>query len=266
MAYECKVVLDSVNPGLDRLTTLEVTYPRFVHAEMLTHRMFSRNSSSSRAIPIAKLIQRVKEDPAGPIWWGKNQKGMKAEKELKGLELELAQSTWLAARDSAVVYAEGMETIGVHKQIVNRIIEPWMWITVIITATEWTNFFNLRCHPDAQPEIRHIAEMMEEARQDSVPQGLKIGEWHIPYLVEDDMDRPTGELLGLSAARCARVSYLTHDGEHNPKRDLIIYHHLATNGHWSPLEHQAMAMVDSTFAANFLGWSQFRHLYAGFRG
>ena len=196
-----------------------------------------------------------------PVYWGKNQKGMQAEVELEGNDLRMAKEAWLDARDDAVGRARYMAKLGMHKQLVNRVIEPWMWITVIVTATEWSNFMDLRCHPAAQPEIRHIAEMMRDSRQDSIPKGLQAGEWHIPYLVDEDIGRPLHELLALSSARCARVSYLTHDGKHQPDRDLVIHKGLADNGHWSPLEHQARAHADPSFAANFFGYTQFRHLY-----
>src|SRR5579864_7078447 len=144
--YECEVLADSIGPSGKRLTTVCVTYPRFVHAELLTHRMFSRSSASSRAIPNEKLRQRVIDDPAMPVWWGKNQAGMQAREELSGFELEDTRRGWLHARDLMLEMSEKLARHGLHKQLCNRLIETWMPITVIISATEWENFSRLRCH------------------------------------------------------------------------------------------------------------------------
>lgn len=135
MGYECRILLDSINTSGDRLTTFQITYPRFVHCELMTHRVFSRNSSSSRAIPIEKMIEQVENDPVIPVYWGKNQRGMQATEELTGVVRERAIEKWLDARDCAVDHAREMHLNCVHKQIVNRILEPWMWITVLVSAT-----------------------------------------------------------------------------------------------------------------------------------
>ena len=267
MAYEARIELDSVNLVGDRLTTFVVTYPRFVHSELMTHRVFSRNSSSSRAIPIEKMIQRIKDDPVIPVYWGRNQRGMQARGELTPSEQECAVQHWLDARDEAVRYAEILLEAEVHKQIVNRILEPWMWITVIITATEYNNFFNLRCHPDAQPEIRYIAEMMEYLYIDSIPRPKAEREWHLPFVTREEEEAQFHEwgapgLLRLSVARCARVSYLTHDGEHDPEKDIKLADQLMKHDppHFSPLEHQAYALPDRQ-SANFTGWWQYRQTF-----
>jgi thymidylate synthase ThyX len=257
MSYACRVECDSVSPAGKRLTTFVVTYPRFVHSEMLTHRMFSRNSSSSRAIPIETMIEAVLRDPVIPVEWGLNQKGMQAQAAAEALLASDMQRVWTSARDSAVDHAEALLQAGLHKQIVNRLLEPWMWITVVITATEWTNFFRLRCHPDAQPEIRKIAEMMFVARQESKPV-LRIRHlpFHEPLL---DVDMFEQDLPKICAARCARVSYLTHDGHRDPLRDLELATHLTTSGHWSPFEHVATAEPNrDERCGNFFGWWQLR--------
>ncbi|MGH9160931.1 MAG: FAD-dependent thymidylate synthase, partial [Vicinamibacteraceae bacterium] len=160
MPYRADVLLDSVSPAGCRLTTFVLTYPRFVHAELLTHRVFSRNSSSSRAIPVRKLLEQVAAEPVVPVWWGKNQPGMQARAELEPAQQEEARRLWLEARDQAVAIAGKFTALGGHKQIVNRLLEPWMWITVILSGTTYENFFGLRCHLDAQPELRTLAEMM----------------------------------------------------------------------------------------------------------
>ncbi len=275
--YECEILADSIGPSGKRLTTVCVTYPRFVHSELLTHRMFSRNSASSRAIPNEKLRQRIIDDPAMPVWWGKNQSGMQAReeleyyepKEINGVRIismrDTAKKAWLEARDKMLEVSEQLANIGLHKQLCNRLIEPWMPITVIISATEWENFFRQRCHPDAQPEIRVAAEAIRDAMAKSVPQRLDAWEWHLPLIRDEDRIAPPpdgvityDQLVPLSVARCARVSYLTHDGRRDPKADLELYERLIANGHWSPLEHAAQALHQPTRVGNFLGWQQHR--------
>lgn len=256
MGYACRIVADSISAAGKRITTLEVSYPRFVHAELLTHRMLSRNSSSSRAIPVAKLMEQVREDPAMPIYWGKNQKGMQAGEELSPEVRGEAMMAWLEARDKMLGYAFYLGSVaGVHKQIANRLLEPWMYITVLVTATEWENFFALRCHRDAQPEIRKIAEMMRDAMEAGAPVELEAGEWHAPF--GDAKDTPWR--LSLAVARCARVSYLTHDGQHDISRDLALFDQLQSSGHWSPFEHVAQALSSpDERSGNFYGWRQLR--------
>ena len=257
MTYECEILEDTIYKT--RLTTFRVRYPRMVHAEMLTHRVFSRNSSSSRAIPIEKMIKDIREDPVIPIVWGRNQKGMQADKMLSSYEQELALQAWLSARDNAIHQAEKLIDIGAHKQIVNRLLEPWMWITVIITATEWENFFRLRCHETAQPEIQEIANMMNMSRQTSFP---KSNIWHIPYMLPEDADRSLSERLNISVARCARVSYRPHGTEqYDPEADLILYKRLLESGHVSPMEHQARGDHSRLRGSyNLRGWIQYREL------
>jgi len=257
--YEAKIILDSINEYGNRLTTFELTYPRMIHSEFMTHRLFSRNSSSSRAIPIKKLRQKIIDDPVKPVWWGKNQSGMQAKSEVGVLDKAKSEMIWLMARDLAVEYSIALEAIGLHKQIVNRLLEPWMWITVICTATEYDNFFQLRCHEDAQPEIQEIARMMRIIYDSHIPELLEIGRWHLPYISEEDSkEYSIEEQKKLSVARCARVSYLTHDGEHNPEKDLALYKYLWESGHYSPFEHQARSSYDNMKSGNFSGWVQHR--------
>ena len=261
MAYNARVVCDSIGPHGIRLITIEVTYPRFVHSELLTHRVFSRNSSSSRAIPIEKMIQRVISDPVMPVSWGKNQRGMQAGADLSGDELAAAQIAWLRGRDAAVETARAMATAGLHKQVVNRVLEPWMWITTLITATEWDNFFAQRCHPDAQPETRVAAELIRGAMAASVPTHRR---WHMPYITADDDEFDLGSLPALSVARCARVSYLTHDGKRDPEADLDLHGRLikARPPQWSPFEHVAEVAQTTDFIGNFRGWRQYRKFFS----
>ena len=153
-----KIIADSISviTGI-RLTTMELSYHRYIHSEFMTHRMFSRNASSSRAIPIKKLLEQVKNDPMMPIHWGSNKPGMQAGEELKGEDLHVAQREWINAANNAVDTASHLQELGLHKQIANRLLEPFLAIKVVVTATEWENFFKLRIHKDAQPEIQELA-------------------------------------------------------------------------------------------------------------
>jgi thymidylate synthase ThyX len=285
--YNAKIVCDSISETNKRITTFELTYPRIIHSEFMTHRMFSRNSASSRAIPVNVMIDRVLENPFIPEKFPASYKGMQPNEywEKGDYKYKLAEKVWLNACSSAIDYvrqltADGANGIKVHKQIANRLLEPFMWHTVIITATEFDNFFKLRTNEQAQYEIRRIADLMYEAYyayenfpiNDSIklksvrpdkegnwsaikPQKLRIGEWHLP-LFEYDIDNkaileyikdrtelqslPKWELQKrVSVARCARVSYLTHDGKRDIEKDLELFERLRTSGHWSPFEHVA---------------------------
>jgi thymidylate synthase ThyX len=258
MAYAARVVLDSIGPAGVRLTTLEVTFPRFVLAEFNTHRVFSRNSASSRAIPTAKLIQRVLEEPAIPLEWGRNKAGMSSSEILAEEEGTEAQRIWLDARDAAVERARALLELKVHKQQLNRLLEPFLWHTVIVTSTEWDNFFELRCAPQAQPEIRAAAVRMREALGESLPAPVADGEWHLPLVQDDERSLDPETLKKISAARCARVSYLTHDGKREIEKDLDLCARLMDDRHLSPFEHVATPSNDAEFHANFRGWQQMR--------
>lgn len=271
MPYQCQILLDSINTAGDRLTTFQITYPRFVHCELMTHRVFSRNSSSSRAIPIEKMIEQVQNDPVIPIYWGKNQRGMQAKEELIGVQKEYAIQEWLQARDDAVHHAAEMINVtDTHKQIVNRLLEPWMWITVIVSATEYNNFFNLRCHKDAQPEMAKIAWMMLEEYRRSIPSEMMNGSWHLPLLFQDTQDTlvlryyTIRDLKKISTGRIARTSYLTHDGKRDPQADIDLHDNRLLHpsnpndpDHMSPFEHVAMASPGER-SGNFTGWHQYR--------
>lgn len=268
MTYSAKIVADSISKSGHRVTTMEVTFPRMVLAEFNTHRMLSKNSASSRAIPIAKQLDRIKSEPVLPVYWGANQSGMQAFAELDESAQKAAKTEWLSARDDAVRHAEQLFEIGLHKQLVNRILEPFMWHTVIVTGTEWSNFFALRANEMAQPEIRTIAEMMRDAYESSKPKLLGNDEWHMPLIQPEEFDgafEKTEDARKISAARCARVSYLTHDGKRDLEADLILYKRLTSGGHMSPLEHVARPMTDeelqkAEFRGNFRGWVQLRKL------
>ena len=278
--FNAKILADSL-PTIEgvgrcshgRLTTMELTYPRCIHAEFMTHRMFSRNSASSRAIPVEKMLQRITQWPFIPINWGKNQKGMQAGEELHEDQITQAIDVWLKARDAAVARAWELHELGLHKQLVNRITEPWMWITVIATGITgaWENFFKLRCHPDAEPHIQRIAYMARDLYDSNTPKELQPGEWHLPLVgFEGDENIPRGSTPQISTARCARVSYLTHDGHRDLSADFELFERLRTSGHWSPFEHPARVRGTKPeecregIGGNFgLCWIQYRKLFQG---
>lgn len=257
------VICDSLSPFGERITTLSLAYPRFIHSEFLTHRAFSRNSASSRAIPIEKMIAQVRNTPAMPVWWGANQPGMQARAEVPDEARISAQEAWRAAALDACRHAETMLALGLHKQVVNRILEPWQIMKTIVTATEWDNFFMLRRHPDAQPEFKALADCMFDAIQGSTPRDLLYGQWHLPYLTEDEIGSMTLYMAcGASAARCARVSYLNHDMTRpNVENDTPLASRLLRDGHLSPFEHQATpTRLPKSNADNFVGWKSYRYL------
>jgi thymidylate synthase ThyX len=267
MGYAARILADSENVTRNRLTTFEITFPRIVLAEFNTHRMFSRNSASSRAIPVEKQIERVITDPFVPERFPRNGKGMQEHGFLEGATETHARDSWLLAREEAVASARQMLQHGVHKQITNRLLEPWMWHTVICSGTEFANFFALRCHPDAQPEIRKVAEMMRDLYEHSEPLVLMPGEWHLPLVTHEERiefgEAPAEHLAKISAGRCARVSYLTHDGRRAPDEDVALCERLTASGHMSPLEHPAMALPDFRAEGNFRGFRQLRKTIPG---
>jgi thymidylate synthase ThyX len=262
MAHSARILAASISPDGVPLTTFELVLPRIVLAEFNTHRMFSRNSASSRAIPVEKMIRMVQEDPYIPTHWGKNQKGMQAEVEVDEPTQQKAQAAWLHARDAAVAQTSRMLDLGIHKQITNRLLEPFLWHTVICTATEWSNFFHLRNNPAAHPDIQVVAEMMQELYENArEPEEIGYGKWHMPLLCPADIleactrldgrmfdiniprdllsDRVEELLAKVSIARCARVSLLTHEGKRDLDEDVGLYDKLLVSGHMSPFEHVA---------------------------
>lgn len=355
MSYSCKILLDSISETSKRITTFEITFPRIVLAEFNTHRMFSRNSASSRAIPFNKMLDKVRDHPFIPEKFPINCTGMQPQEYISREDTELGEisqysqceAAWLDARNRSIEVAKYLyEANDVHKQIVNRLLEPFQWHTVIVTATEFDNFFKLRCDENAQYEIRRIADLMYEAyhafdnydekihgplisRADvddktfeqrwivAKPQKLKVGEWHCPLISEEDRELCEkyikekgmliqayvgaldniilGMLKKISVARCARVSYLTHDGKRDIEADLNLYERLLTSGHMSPFEHVATPFfidknthltkeltLDTSankcdgwqrasseeyaidlFSGNFIGWQQLRKTIQG---
>lgn len=272
MSIFARIIQDSLSPNNDRLTTFHVRFHRFILAEFNTHRAFSRNFSSSRAIPIQKIITQVRTSPAMPVQWGKNQSGMQAHEQLESKSIQECQEQWLKAAEDAANHAERLSAIGLHKQITNRILEPFMWCEGIVSSTEWDNFFALRGNNQAQPEIQVLAQKMKELLEFNVPKQLNNNEWHLPYVTLDEIDEYKNHsdkffLQKLSAARCCRVSYLRNlDDVKDINADLILFEKLVTSNpiHASPLEHQAIPNLDRLskhLEGNFFGWNQFRHVW-----
>ena len=309
MSYEAKILKDSVSPLGHRLTSFEITFPRPVLAEFNTHRVFSRNSASSRAIPVKKQLRRVLEDPFVPGRFGINEKGMQSFSFLEGVSHEDAEAGWLRGRDRAVVTAlelllgyrlvtatlgreptaerlandldgliahleEAVKRPGwlesgilnVHKQITNRGLEPYMWHTVLVTSTEWSNFYALRVDKEAQPEIRQIADMMLQLHEASQPTPLAYGQWALPLVSDEELAEYGADAVEwrqISTGRSARISNLTHDGIRDPAEDVKLHNKLQRDGHMSPFEHPARPMTPEEFAesewsGNFHGWHQYR--------
>lgn len=268
MPYGAKILLDSLSPAGTRLTTFEISIPKFLLAELNTHRDLSRNAASSRAIPTKKMIELVLKDPVLPTWWGKNQAGMQAFESLEKEAIDKANFEWFESLFNSVDSARTLAELNVHKQIVNRIIEPYMFAKVIVSGTNWTNFFSLRCTKHAQPEFKKIAIMMLELYQNSTPIKLKDGEWHIPLIGPEDIEaasfltdvKEEGEEMIRKAAvgRAARVSYLTHDGKRDLMKDIELHDRLLTDKHMSPFEHVAMAIKEPVRHGNFVGFIQYR--------
>jgi thymidylate synthase ThyX len=249
------------------LVTMELKFHRYVLAEFNTHRMFSRNGASSRAIPTQKLIDLACTAEVQPSSFGKNQPGMQAGGELEAEQLEVALETWEQAKAAAIESASKLRLLGVHKQVVNRLLEPFLPMTVIVTGTTaaWDNFLNQRLHPAAAPEMQELAQVVSEALVGSRPKHLNVGEWHLPYYCStSDYCYPFVDILRATVGRCARVSYLNHDGKPDVEADISLYHKLATASpaHLSPFEHLAK-VHDCTLrsSGNFSGtrWLQLRH-------
>ena len=285
-----KIVADSVNDNGNRVTTYELEYHRFIHGEVMTHRLFSRNAMSSRAVPVSKMIE---QSNTTPIHFGKKQSGMQADHEHE--DVAGGKQVWENAREDAIHHATLLEQRGYHKQIVNRLLEPFQMMKVVLTATEFENFFWLRCDKDAQPEIQELAGLMYEALKESTPEKLKVGDWHTPYVghlpcmngfvytVDGYTSITQEEAIAISSSCCAQVSYRNIDNSFN--KAMAVYERLGVGGnkiHASPFEHVATPMrktemdytdaeeginedgvthMDTEFqywSGNFKGWIQHR--------
>lgn len=274
-----KIVKDSINIKGNRITTWELEFPRFIMAEFLTHRLFSRNAASSRAIPLKTMISLIWNNPAIPEHWGRNCGGMQAKTELTDSKKTLSKFLWINTGRFCCGVAWILDKISLHKQVANRILEPWNHMKVVMTSTEMDNWFNLRNHPDAQPEIHILAGKMLELYENNTPQLLGYDQWHLPYV--DYCDKIWGnrdaisleDAIKLSSSLCAQVSYRKSD--ESVEKALKIYDRLVESkpAHLSPFEHQAKPInhaddiqhgethkdyQGNRWSGNFKGWIQYR--------
>lgn len=247
------VIADTISPEGKRITTFELVYPRYIHSELMTHRVFSRNASSSRATPLAVTLDEVRNDPVFFDYVGKNQSGMVAGERVTGDELAMFEEDWKNLGAMVAYHVEVMsKNYGIHKQTLNRALEPWLRIRTLVTATEWDNWFNLRLAPDAQPEIHSLAMAMKDAMEKSIPARATL---HVPYVSDFRYGEAT---FKIAVARCARVSYARLDGKaDDPNADIALYDRLLKGGHFSPFEHVAVAKKGKF--ANFDGWESYRY-------
>jgi len=299
MTITAKIIALSISPSGQIIATWELEYQRFIHGEFMTHRLFSRNAASSRAIPVSTIIAQVNDNPAMPIHFGKNQSGMQAAEELSPVMQVGVKWAWKMAAKAAVKWAEVMVKLGLHKQATNRILEPFQTMKTVMTATCMDNFFWLRNHPDAQPEIKELARLMWEALQEAVPTKLQPGDWHVPYYNDgywkpefvgqfgmcDAYGQTLENALAISSSCCAQVSYRKLDD--TLEKAQMVYKRLVDSEpvHASPFEHQATPIMEPDFycgscqeqaeweqgvthvdrngkfwSGNFVGWVQHRQL------
>lgn len=267
---EARILADSIDKYGNRITTFYLVFPRFILAELSTHRVFSMNSASSRAIPFKKMKEMVMNNPFIPIAWQKHHSGMQGNEYLTNKkEIERAKEDWINARTAAVQNATYLYSgAGVTKQLCNRLLEPFMWHSVILTGTDFENFFNLRIHPAAEIHINELAVCMQDTMDVSEPSLKEFGELHIPFVgmmdVSDGLNAEVLELedslIKVSVARCARLSYQTVGD--NPKidykADINLHDRLLEMKHLSPFEHVALCKENKRYA-NFKGWQSYRN-------
>ncbi len=279
------ILASATDTGSPPIYTIRMRYPRPIHGEIMTHRVFGRNARSSRAVPVKTMLNEVRTIPYVPWHWGKNQKGMQADEECNEIvpirnfrsEMKLgkltdhtAKAAWLAASERAVEIAEAFMVAGYHKQNPNRLLEPFSWIDTLITATDWKNFLWLRQHGAAEPHLQDLANLVAQAIDESNILRLTEYEWHLPYITDQERATMNNEvLLQLSAARCARISYKPFNGESSIEAEINRYNLLVMDErvHASPLEHQAMPDTfwfkewnNPHLHGNLTGWIQHRKL------
>ena len=256
---KAKIILDSIAPSGARLVTFEVVVPRFLLAEINTHRALSRNYESNRARSFKSILKQVTSDPYIPIAFGKKHKGMQHSEELSGARLFIAKTLYIAGAHIQSVIPRLLSKIGLSKQLTNRFTECYQRVQGVISATELKNFFNLRLAKDAESNFRRLAYLMDLEMKVSTPRSLKEGDWHLPYITDHDisLNYSSTQLAKISGARCARVSY-ANIGAGTPEDSILIANKLISSGHMSPFEHQATASTINQSYGNFKGFKQFR--------
>lgn len=299
MEQTAEIIADSKNEFGQRITTFKLTFWRALLAEVNTHRMLSRNSASSRAIRFENMVKSVQENPFIPIKWMKDHSGMQGVEYFEDeQDIQDLTKAWLAARNSAVGHAQILNHQGLTKQICNRLLEPFMYHTCLLTGTEFENFTALRAENMAEIHFQDLAFKMLNVMNESEPKQLKAGEWHIPFgdqfdneLVWNSMEdhqmigkTPLDAKIALATTRCARISYIVPGNEQKVDylADLKLHDRLASSGHMSAFEHCARAMneteyeehsvtyinqqtglMDTTFGVcgNFTGFIQYRKMF-----
>ncbi len=280
-----EIIADSINSFGCRLTTFTLQMPRPILAEFNTHRMLSKNSASSRAIPFDKMVEMVETNPFVPIAFQKDHKGMQGSEYFEGVDKANRVTNWLSARNKAVESAKMLNSTGLTKQLCNRLLEPFMWHKVIVSGTDFENFFALRVHGDAEIHIADLAAKMLKEYNESIPTSLKEGEWHIPFGDKIDRNRvlkiisnyhdEIGEIGAhiyeieeavrkIAVARCARISYNNFEGRDDYKADISLCERLfgSVPRHLSPAEHVAQSLNSKDYIGNFKGFKQYRKFFS----
>lgn len=288
--FSAEILEDSLNPKSGgRVTTMLCTYPRSIHSELMTHRRFSRNSASSRAIPFKKMLERVRNNPYIPLLPVKDKSGMQGTELFSPEDVTGFYSSIFCQKSSTLEFAEDLaKEHNPHKQIINRYVEPFMWITVVVTSSYWENFFKQRVHQAAEPHMQFIAEKMYDAFKASQPKELEEGEYHLPFVGEEEKEEiekyatsheeytfqskkfpgqvftVSSNLLlpSVSVARCARVSYEKHNVFKSLEDDLDLHEFLARNNHWSPFEHVAVCGTTHKNGNLAPGFCQYRKMFS----
>lgn len=265
-----RIIADSVTANGKRFTTFEWELPRLILAEVNTHRMLSKNTSSSRAIPLNAAIENIQKNPAFPVYWGKNQAGMSASEELTGEALNKAYELWQKGIDQNIALVREFQEVGLHKQTSARFLETGQLIRSVISGTEWENLWWLRDHSAAQPEFQELARVAHQAYKESVPQMILVSEWHLPYITSI-RNKESGEMeyfdsdgtqltlenaQKISASCCAQVSYRKNDT--SLEKALDIYEKLVgmDRAHSSPFEHAGTPIPLNTVPFDPSTWPQ----------
>ena len=266
MDYNPKVelVLASQNANTGTvLWTFKLKMPKSYLAQLNTHRLFSRNASSSRAVPVATMIKNIKTDTVLPMEWVKNKKGMFGTEEIEEAQQQSATDFWLYSLERQLEIVTQLMYLDVHKQYVNRLLEPYVNAEVLLSATQWANFIALRADHATQPELQSITNQIKFIQANTQPKVLTIGEWHLPFITSIEEYLPLDIKQKISVARCARVSYYLKDTCElsDTDKDIKLFNRLKESGHWSPFEHIATPYRDNVMCGNYLSWIQLRHSF-----
>ncbi len=272
---KAKIVQDSSLPTGERVLTFSAMYGRLIHSELLRHRAASHSVKSSRAIPTKKYREEVKQNIYVPVKFGTKKRGMQAGKPTF-LSKFYGERVWRLSSKFACLFHWMMEKLDIHKEVANRILEPYVWVeeTITVEADALKEIAELRIHDDAQEDVRKIVEEMLYEMDKSTPVELKEGQWHVPYVVRkitngvmtytdnNGKNLTSDEAIICSAARSARSSYANHDNSMSVfEKDIKLAKQLIGSKpmHLSPFEHQARPFKDD-LEKNQYG-SNFRHFF-----